>query len=626
MINRIKEIIHPSEKNVNLTIEERHLAIFLGLVTGSSFIEIAYFIWVKLGYLNILAILLEGAFLFAGFFLILYSLVGNMNRNLKFLWISAVISIFTQILIYPYPSGFGILAMIFIIVLFAVLFAYVIFQLKRGFTQKVLYFYTSEIILFLFIFTFLTGLLYPRYFPSDESAIDAYAATLFLRGINPYNAASMINSLSIMHFPYYLGTPLLTGGYVNAIGYPVLSFIAYLPTAILSVKPSFFQESLTVIPILILALEYLEKGRLNLIPSLFLGIFSSTMMLSEGLNGGNGILWASFVMLSYIFLSKPFKSGILFGIALSIKQIPVFVLPFFLIFILKDHGKKDVGKWFLAVISTFLIINGYFIALNPTFYIKAVLSPELLPIIGDGFGISQISFLGFLSIPKTVFTVLMISVAIILFSLYYLYFERLMYAIFVFPMIILAFNYRVAIEYFVYWVILCFSTIPFLLESKVPVSRTYATPLKKKGQTVFRSIKKKGRKSVMITLFILLCIVPVSAVLYHDHNSSTITIESSIPYAINNNTSFADSMKITVHFSSVSDKPQDIFFRIVEPGPIVNGNGLIWNISGNNSLIKPNSNSTFLLYTDVPSEYLNLSEPYRLVVYYSGMVSARNFN
>jgi uncharacterized membrane protein len=626
LINRIRAIFQPSESNVNLNIEPRHLAIFLGLVAGSSLIEIAYFIWVDLGYLNLFAIPLEAASLFAGFFLILCSLVFNMGRRVKLLWIAALVSVSIQILIYSYPSGLRIYAMLFMAVLFIALFTYVIIEFRRGILQKILYYYTAEIIIFLVLFTFFTGLLYTRYFPSDESAIDTYAATLFLRGINPYNAANMVNSLSAMHFPYYLGTPLLTGGYVQNLGYPVLSFIAYLPTAILSLRPSFFQETLTIIPIIILIIEYIKKGYLNLMPALFLGIFSSTMILSEGLNGGNGILWASFVMLSYIFLKKPVKSGILFGFALSIKQIPVFVLPFFLILILKDHGKNNLGKWFMAVIFTFLIINGYFIILNPASYVKSILSPELLPIIGYGFGISQISFLGFLSIPKTVFTMLMISVALVLFSLYYLYFEKLRYAIFVFPMIILALNYRVAIEYFLYWVILCFSTIPFLLEHKVSSGNPNEAALKKKKQTVFHSIEKKGRKSVLVSLFIVLCIIPVSAVLYHGHPDSTLIIESSIPNVISNNTSFADSMNITVFFSSPVDKPQDIFFRIVEPGSITNGNGLIWNISGNNNSIKPDSSSTFFLHTNIPAEYLNLNESYRLVVYCSGMVSARTFN
>ena len=625
LIKRIREIIRPSENNINMVVDQKHLAIFLSMVTGSSLIEIAYFIWVDFGYLNLLNITLEMLSLFTGIFLITCALAVNLSGKVKFLWVTAIVSVLIQILIYSHPSGLRIYSMLFLVVLFFVLFSYVIIESRRGLLQKILYYYTAEVIIFLIIFTFFTGLLYFRYFPSDESAIDTYAATLFLKGVNPYNAANMVNSLSIMHYPYYLGTPILTGGYVQNLEYPALSFIAYLPTAVFSLKPPLFQESLTIIPILILILEYLKKGYINLMPALFLGLLSSIFILSEGLNGGNGIFWSSLVMISYIYLRKPLKSGIFFGIALSIKQIPVFVIPFFLILLLKDHGRNALGKWILAVTVIFLIINGYFIALSPADYVKSVLSPELLPIIGYGFGISQISFLGFVSIPETVFPVLMICLAFILSVIYFLYFDRLRYAIFVFPMIILALNNRVAIEYFLYWVVLCFSTIPFMLENRNFMNRMNESQLKKKGQPLFRSIRKPGRKGVLVSIFIVLCIIPVSAVLYHDHSDSSLVIESAVPNTIANNTSFADSMNLTVYFTSTSDKPQNILVRIVEPGTVSNGNGLIWNISGSNNTIMPNSRTTLNLGTDIPEEYLNLSEQYRLIVYCGNLITARTF-
>ena len=626
MINRIKKIFLESESNRNLVLDQKHLAIFLSLVSGSSLVEIAYFTWIQFGYMNPLAIVMEPVSLFAGFILILAGLAFNMAGRMKILWTAAVAAVVIQILFYAYPSGLKIYSMIFMAVLFITLFTYVIIEERKGLLQKFLNYYTLEIMLFLFIFAFLTGFFYTRYFPSDESAIDTYAASLFLRGINPYNAANMVNSLSVMHFPYYLGTPLLTGGYVRTLGYPVLSFIAYLPTAVFSLKPSFFQETLSIIPVAILVVEYIRKGYLNLVPALFLGLFSSTMILSEGLNGGNGFFWASLVMISYIFTKKPAGSGIFFGLALSVKQIPVFVLPFFLVLILKEQGKSAMFKWLLAAMVTFLLLNGYFIALNPSYYVKSVLSPELFPILGIGFGISQISFLGMYTIPETLFPVLMICMMFVLGAIYFLYFDRLKYAIFVFPMIILAFNYRVAIEYFLYWVILCFSTIPFLIESRGFKDRLQERPVKKKSPSVFHLIRRPGRKGVLVSLIIVLCIIPVSAVLYHDNNNSGMIIESAVPNAIANNTSFSDSMNLTVYFTSASGKPQDILVRIVEPGAISNGNGLIWNISGSNNTIMPNSITTINLRTDVPEEYLNLREPYRIVVYCYNKVYARTFD
>lgn len=625
MREKIKEIFKPSPENKRLTIENSHLAIFLNLITGSSFIEIAYFIWEKFGYLDIAAIVLETIFLFAGFIAIICGLLGKFKDRLKLLWISAIASVSLQIIFYPFSSGLQPYTILFLVVLFIILFAYVVLELRRGMLQKVMNFYSLELILFIFIFSFLIGVFYARYFPSDESAIDTYAARLFLMGINPYNPANMVSTLSIMHFPYYLGTPVLSGGYVQTLGYPALSFISYIPTAVFSIKPSLLQESLTVIPILILLVEYMRKGFLNLIPLLFLGIFSSTMILTEGLNGGNGFFWSSLVMLSFIFMRKPLGSGILFGLAISVKQLPLFVLPFFIILLLKDRKRSGTVKWIFGVIGTFLIINGYFILINPVFYIKSVLSPELSPLLGYGMGISQISFLRYADIPQTVFTVIMICSMVVLLAIYTLYFDRLKYALFVFPMIILAFNYRVAIEYFLYWVILCFSTIPFILDGRIATLRPDIPEKTHIASRMISPIKNPAGKKVVVAAVIMLCVIPVTFSFYHYSSNSRVLIESSVPQPLHNNLSYADSMNVTVHFSSNAANPHNILFRIVEPGPISNGNGLIWNISSNESGLMPNSTMTFVLHTDVPAEYLNLNESYMVVVYCAGTVSSRTF-
>ena len=626
MKEKVREIFQSSAGNQRLTIENSHLEIFLSLVAGSSFIEIAYFSWVKFGYLDPLAIVFETSLLFAGFIVITVGLSRKLEKWLKFLWFTAIATLSLQVILYPYPPGLRVYTILFLAGLFITGLTYVVLEIRRGILQKILCFYSLEIIIFLIIFTIFVGFYYTRYFPSDESAIDTYAASLFLKGINPYNPSNMVNTLSIMHFPYYLGTPLLSGGYVQTLGYPVLSFFAYLPTAVFSIKPSFFQESLTAIPVLILLAEYIRKGYLNMVPALFLGIFSSTMILTEGLNGGNGFLWSSLVMLSYIYLSKPVGSGILFGIALSVKQIPIFVLPFFIILVLKERKKSDAGRWFIAVILAFFIINGYFILLNPVYYVKSILNPELLPLLGYGMGISQISFLGYVEIPEVVFTVIMICSMFILIIVYTLYFDLLKYALFVFPMVIMAFNYRVAIEYFLYWVILCFSTIPFLAKERMDRKHVDIPEIPMNTDNRIHSSKRPDGKKVAVVAVVLLCVIPVCTAFYHSNTNSRIIIESSVPQPIYNNRTYADSMNITVYFSSAATKPMDIFFRIVEPGVISNGNGLIWNISGNSSQIKPDTNSTFMLHTDIPAEYLNLSESYRVVVYCSGMVSARTFS
>jgi uncharacterized membrane protein len=216
---------------------------------------------------------------------------------------------------------------------------------------------------------------------------------------------------------------------------------------------------------------------------------------------------------------------------------------------------------------------------------------------------------------------------LVLLIVYDLYFHPLKYAIFVLPMIIMAFNYRVAIEYFLYWTILCFSTIPFLMDDRIKTNLPAKDAQAHKTSATVPHIKWLiGRKIVVVVVVILFCLIPVSAVFYHNNGESRIVIESSVPQPLSNNRSFADSMNVTIYFSSQTVKSTDIFFRIIEPGTIVNGNGLIWNISDSNNTIKSDTDSTFILHTHITAEYLDLNESYRIVVYCSGMVSARTFS
>ncbi len=212
MKEKVREIFQSSAGNQRLTIENSHLAIFLSLVAGSSFIEIAYFSWVKFGYLDPLAIVFETSLLFAGFIVITVGLSRKLEKWLKFLWFTAIATLSLQVILYPYPPGLRVYTILFLAGLFITGLTYVVLEIRRGILQKILCFYSLEIIIFLIIFTIFVGFYYTRYFPSDESAIDTYAASLFLKGINPYNPSNMVNTLSIMHFPYYLGTPLLSGG------------------------------------------------------------------------------------------------------------------------------------------------------------------------------------------------------------------------------------------------------------------------------------------------------------------------------------------------------------------------------------------------------------------------------
>lgn len=618
-----KTISRDSLDHTHLHLNERELSLFFSLSCGSSLIEISYFLWEIFGYLNLWAIFLETALVLTGSLFLINGIISKRVINWKWMVSASLIFISIQIFLFSNTTGLRIPTIIFITGIFTILFSFLILQKKYGLTTVVVKRYAMGMLVFLFISTIIIGIFYLRYFPSDESAIDTYAAILFLHGINPYNHGAMMNTISIMHYPEYLGTPILSGGYVQSLGYPVLSFIAYLPTAILSIKPSLIQESLTIIPFVILVIEYTKKGFVRLLPVLFLGILSSTIILSEGLNGGNGFLWSSLLMISYIYLRKPAVSGVLFGLAISVKQLPIFVLPFMIVVIIKDHGIKKVGIWIFAIAATFFAINGYFILLNPAGYVKSILSPELTPLMGVGMGISQLSFLGFANIPRTLFTYMMICTVILLTAIFILYYERLKYMLFVFPILILLFNYRVSIEYFLYWVALCFSVIPFMLSRNETEDKK---PKKAKTHRIMpwnRIIGEKGKWKVGAIIIIVIAMISAGTLFSTNPHNTVLEIQSVSAQPLQGNQSFADRMNITVYYSSSSPEGTSILFRIVEPGKIINENGLVWKIHDGNNTLLPGTSKIYTISTNISAEYLSLSESYYVIAYASGIVSSK---
>ena len=201
-------------------------------------------------------------------------------------------------------------------------------------------------------------------FPTDESVFDMYAAHLFLNGQNPYNPSLMANSFTFYHFQFVAFspiTPLTTGGYVDTMTYPALSFLIFVPAVLLKLKASLVMLPVLLAPVAIAwyrawsRKEWLKSSYI-LLPFLTLLVY-----LYQGASADTDALWASLLMLSYLVLPRSKMSGVFFGLGLSVKQFPIVVAPFLLYFIYREQGARKALTWFLAGAVTFLAINGYFI-------------------------------------------------------------------------------------------------------------------------------------------------------------------------------------------------------------------------------------------------------------------------
>ena len=120
------------------------------------------------------------------------------------------------------------------------------------------------------------------------------------------------------------------------------------------------------------------------------------------------------LMISYLVLPRYRASGILFGLSLSVKQLPAIAAPFLLYYIYRDYGAKKSLIWFASAAAVLFGVNGYFIIQNPGYWFSSMLANEFAPLIGIGFGVPQLSFAGILGIPEIYFTVVMVDLFFVL--------------------------------------------------------------------------------------------------------------------------------------------------------------------------------------------------------------------
>ncbi len=520
---------------------------------------------------------------------------------------TSVLPVFTT----PNPIYYGVFAIPIIIIAY-----FIIFREKLAQNEKYL-----SLLFFLFVLGTIMFVIYLFYsysmkFPTDESVVDLYSAHLFLHGLNPYNLKNIAGGFGYYGYPIYANTPLTTGGYVYYLTYPALSFISMLPAEILNIKGSLVMLPFFAVPIFLAWYKgWSRKEWLNsalvLLPFLSLSIYSSQVSLAD-LN----IVWASLMMASYFVLPRVKYSGIFYGLALSVKQFPAITLPFFLFFIYKEYGKKKSLWWLVSMAGIFLAVNGYFMIIGFHTFLNAMLANETGPLIGVGFGPSQISFLGYLPIPHVYFTITIVSLTLSLIVLYVLRYEELKYAFFAFPIIIFLFNYRLFVQYILYWLVL--SLLPFLDLLHYKDMQILDISDKKKYP---RNTGLKSRKGVAaILLVILICSIAVGFDQGVTNSPGHFTINS-ISVKGYNETGFVDEMSVNVTFHGGTHSSTGVLFRFVLPQPIGNANMYLWKPSSNITLHSGETESIFIVpyYSIDP---LPAGFNYRVIAYYGDIMGS----
>ncbi len=484
----------------------------------------------------------------------------------------------------------------------------------------------APLLFFILVIVSLTFLLYlfssiTPPFPTDESVFDMYAAHLFLSGLNPYNPALMANAFNYYHFRFQAFdpiTPLTTGGYVNSLTYPALSFLVFIPAVLLKLKASTVMLPFLIAPVVIVWYKAWSRKKWLHSAYAILPFIALITYVYQGGSADTDALWASLLMLSYFVLPRYKTSGLLFGLSLSVKQFPILVFPFLVFFLYKEYGIRKMLLWTLLAGGAFIAVNGYFISKGPDYWISSMLANEFAPLIGIGFGIPQLSFSGIFNIPAIYFTIAMIDLLIAFFLLYVIKFTELKYALFAFPMIVFLFDYRLFSQYLFYWMLL--SLIPMLdsmekgkLNPVYPKAES-ATVSSNKYHFKLPKIKDRALVAVLAVL-----IVGSVALGYHEdvqisHGLFKIT---SVSYGGYNATGYVDQIDLTISYHGNWNSTH-VFFRVFPNGPVVNGNMLLWRPNNSTPLLEGQTYN-ITIFPQYPEYSLNPDGAFMVMAYYGSI-------
>lgn len=310
----------------------------------------------------------------------------------------------------------------------------------------------------------ITQVEFPGSYQTDALAFSHYSAILYSKGINPYtqDLQSALSAFSVS--PQFI-TLTPTGDLVSTLNYPALQFLDLLPAVWLGVRDA--RVVLFIFEIVAILILYFWSPReircLALIP-LFAG---SDLTINFGAGALAEFLWVLPLVLMIVFIDRPWLAGIMFGLAAATKQTPWLLGPFLLIWFVRSklglavrERLKRAGTFTACALGAFLAPNIGFMLNDFGAWYSGVVTPAFGNLVVLGQGLSLITLAGGVPLPPTFYLTATLIISATLLVNYLVYFEKLAYAMWAFPAIMLWFSYRGLQNYFIFWTpLLVMSTV-----------------------------------------------------------------------------------------------------------------------------------------------------------------------
>jgi hypothetical protein len=278
------------------------------------------------------------------------------------------------------------------------------------------------------------------------------AGTLIRHGQNPYSwNYSGIDDLYRMY--QRSGTPLLNAATVSRYSYPALIPLLVVPIQAIGLPGVFTLSVLAHLASLILIFQVAPR---RWQPVILLPAIAGFDFVVLSVIGLLDIVWLLVVIGMVVAWRRPTLRALLFGLAISLKQLPALLTPFLLIRLWKEDEPGQpldrLRRFILISASVFIFINGPFLIWNPSAWLAGYTDPvrSALVILSYG-GLSTLAQGGILYLPKLYFLCAALTVFGLLLFIYWRHHNALRDALWIFPGIALWFSYRSLEGYWMYW-------------------------------------------------------------------------------------------------------------------------------------------------------------------------------
>ncbi len=282
---------------------------------------------------------------------------------------------------------------------------------------------------------------------TDALAFVNQAGATLLAGKSPYTVEMTLGK----QWP----TPMVMGGEVSRYSYPIGSALTAAP--FVAVVPDGARVAV-ILSTLILGSVMLWSAPSHLAPlaygSLLVGDF-----VTWGVNDLTDPLWVAPLAIAIVFWpwsrigrDSLLGSGVVFAIAMAVKQQAWFCAPFLMLWVAHERGWRTAGRYVVTVAATFFLIHAPVIAMAPKAAVTGLLTNLYGPsgtLVHLGVGLSGLTLSGALPMSKGAHTALMALAAFGGLVGYWYHFDRVRWLAWIAWGPLLFFNYRSLANYFV---------------------------------------------------------------------------------------------------------------------------------------------------------------------------------